>query len=70
MSEFDSKKRTRSKTKNDDDTLNKPQPKKSRGKAIKREEIKDVIPLESNVSPSLENDNEVEGDSSQGKLNI
>jgi hypothetical protein len=50
MSELDSKKRTRSKTKNDDDSLNKPQPKKSRGKAIKEEEIKDENNLESNDS--------------------
>lgn len=64
MSELDSKKRTRSKTRNDDDSLNKPQPKKSRGKTIKKE-IKDENPLGTKVSPSLENDNEVEGDSSQ-----
>ncbi|EXX77327.1 hypothetical protein RirG_024770 [Rhizophagus irregularis DAOM 197198w] len=66
MSEIDSKKRTRSKTKNDDVSLNKPQPKKSRGKAIKKE-IKDETPPESDAPPSLENNNEVEGVSSQAQ---
>ncbi|RIA99432.1 hypothetical protein C1645_869989 [Glomus cerebriforme] len=61
----DLKKRTRSKTKNDDDSLNKPQPKKSRGKAIKKES-EDVISSESKVTPGLANDTE-EGGGSQAQ---
>ena len=74
MSQPDLKKRTRKSTKHDNDSLNKPKPKKSRGKAIKKEETnednaasKDLImaSFETNASSSLIDD--IEDGGSKGK---
>src|SRR3954454_23799354 len=73
MTQSDLKKRTRKSTKNEEDSLNKPKPKKGRGKAIEKEEANEdnavseeiiMASFETNVSS---NDIEVEDGGSKGK---
>ena len=75
MSQPDLKKRTRKSTKNDDDSLNKPKPKKSRGKATEKEETnednatrKDLIMASSETNASSNLIDDIEDGGSKGKL--